>query len=47
MEQYYCIKCKELHEREETSTIFTSGFHTFPNGIKYPLGLCQKEHAVQ
>ncbi|TCP58927.1 uncharacterized protein DUF3973 [Tumebacillus sp. BK434] len=40
---YYCLACQDSHHPEaKAGKLFRTGFRTFPNGEKLPLGVCGK-----
>lgn len=37
---FYCIICKQTHEKSSSAKLFLTGFRSLPNGEKVPLGYC-------
>jgi hypothetical protein len=44
---YYCLMCDVLHEQLYPGKIFTTGFITFPNHERFPLGFCQWKNSTE
>lgn len=39
---YFCIVCRQLHEKSVPGRVFKTGFQSFSPNETYPLGHCQK-----